>query len=44
MGMNGIHEDANHKTCILDFWEKMDSLPMQDSNRGYSPVQLICSL
>jgi Transposase DDE domain group 1 len=31
------------KTCILDFLEKMDSLPTQGSNRGYSPVQLICS-
>ena len=31
------------KTGILDFIEKMEDLPTQGSNRGYSPVQLICS-
>lgn len=31
------------KTGILDFLDKMEHLPKQGSNRGYSPVQLICS-
>lgn len=31
------------KTGILDYLEQLDDLPKQGSNRGYSPVQLICS-
>ncbi len=31
------------KTGILDFIKGMENLPTQGSNRGYSPVQLICS-
>lgn len=31
------------KTGIIDFLEQMDNLPIQGSNRGYSPIQLIVS-